>query len=155
MIRLASLITHQKRQKRKPECNPHQRFRTMDGKCNNLENPEWGAAMTAFQRMEGPDYGDLLSEPQKSQANKPLTTARSVSRVVHGSKADGADPEGKTPEFSHLAMNWGQFLDLDIALATGMNCEPTNVDPECIDKETPHEDFIREEIDVRLETSYL
>lgn len=152
MLQLASLITNQKRQNRKPECNPHQRFRTMDGKCNNLKNPEWGAARTAFQRMEGQDYDNLLSKPWKSQANKPMTTARSVSRFVHDSNADGADPEDKTPELSHLTMNWGQFMDHDIAPAFGMNCEPGNMDPECINIETVPEYFIHCERNVRLET---
>lgn len=117
MLQLASLITNQKRQNRKPECNPHQRFRTMDGKCNNLKNSEWGAARTAFQRMEGQDYDNLLSKPWKSQANKPMTTARSVSRFVHDSNADGADPEDESSNYAlgtvhgsrHCASLWHEL----------------------------------------------
>lgn len=39
------------------ECTP-ERFRTFNGLCNNLENPYWGASLTAFRRLLEPDYAD-------------------------------------------------------------------------------------------------
>ena len=102
----------------------------------------WGAAQTAFERIEGPDYADGLSEPRKSQSNKPLPNARNVSRKVHGSNADHSNPDSKT--LSHLAMIWGQFLDHDITLAlgTGINCELDTKDPECVNIEIPEDDEV-------------
>lgn len=35
-----------------------QRYRTLTGHCNNLENPSWGAANTAFVRYLPPVYSD-------------------------------------------------------------------------------------------------
>ena len=102
----------------------------------------WGAALTAFERIEKPDYADGLSEPRKSQSNKPLPNARDVSRKVHGSNTDHSNPDSKT--LSHLAMIWGQFLDHDIALAlgTGINCELDTKDPECVNIEIPEDDDV-------------
>jgi len=127
---------------KKLKCNPHERFRSINGTCNNLKNPTWGAALTAFERIEGPDYADDLSEPRKSQSNKPLPNARDVSRKVHGSNADHSNPDSKT--LSHLAMIWGQFLDHDITLAlgTGINCELDTKDPECVNIEIPEDDDV-------------
>ena len=34
-------------------------FRSVDGSCNNLENPTWGASQTPLQRFIG-EYGHYL-----------------------------------------------------------------------------------------------
>lgn len=39
-------------------CNPGAPFRTADGTCNNLQNPLWGASITAQARFLTPTYGD-------------------------------------------------------------------------------------------------
>lgn len=39
-------------------CNPKAKYRTIDGTCNNLENPSWGSAMTAYNRLLFPQYFD-------------------------------------------------------------------------------------------------
>ena len=35
-----------------------ERFRTYTGHCNNIENPSWGAANTAFVRYLPPVYSN-------------------------------------------------------------------------------------------------
>ena len=39
------------------------KFRTYDGSCNNANNPHWGQADTAFQRILQPEYEDGKLEP--------------------------------------------------------------------------------------------
>ncbi|KAJ7385166.1 heme peroxidase [Desmophyllum pertusum] len=136
------LASHIHSGKHKLKCNPRERYRSIDGTCNNLENPKWGAALSAFERIEFPDYADGLSEPRKSHSNKPLPNARDVSRKVHGSGADGTHPDSKT--LSHLVMVWGSFSnhDMTLALATGINCELDNTDPECVNVKIPDDDEV-------------
>jgi len=33
-------------------------YRQVDGRCNNVRNPEWGATYSPFQRALSPDYAD-------------------------------------------------------------------------------------------------
>lgn len=40
------------------ECDPLAPYRTIDGTCNNLENPTWGATFTPLRRAAPTDYGD-------------------------------------------------------------------------------------------------
>ncbi len=39
-------------------CDPNAKYRTIDGTCNNLENPNWGSAFTPLVRFMAPDYED-------------------------------------------------------------------------------------------------
>lgn len=39
-------------------CNPRSLYRSADGTCNNLENPRWGSALTAYARVLFPQYSD-------------------------------------------------------------------------------------------------
>lgn len=41
----------------------HRRYRTMDGTCNNLQNPTWGAANTAFNRLLPAIYENGFNAP--------------------------------------------------------------------------------------------
>ena len=91
------------------------RFRTIDGTCNNVDQPFFGAAGTPFRRVQPADYEDKVSAPRVAQSGDQLPNARNVSRFVHSSNADRQNPN--SPRLTHLAMNWAQFLDHDIALA--------------------------------------
>ena len=50
---------------RSPDCDRTQvdRFRTITGECNNIENPTQGASTTAFRRLVPPIYEDGISSP--------------------------------------------------------------------------------------------
>jgi len=39
-------------------CDPNSKYRTVDGSCNNLKNPSWGASMTPFYRYINPEFSD-------------------------------------------------------------------------------------------------
>ena len=40
------------------DCDPKIKYRSLDGSCNNLENPKWGSAYTAYSRLLFPQYAD-------------------------------------------------------------------------------------------------
>lgn len=39
-------------------CNRSAIYRTIDGSCNNLDQPYWGRANTPYRRLQDPDYAD-------------------------------------------------------------------------------------------------
>lgn len=41
-------------------------YRTLDGTCNNLQNPGWGSAMNRYNRLLSAKYGDGISSPTTS-----------------------------------------------------------------------------------------
>lgn len=121
-------------------CDPNAVFRSIDGTCNNLRNPSFGAINTQFNRLLAADYGDGISTLRRGVYGQELPNARDVSRMVHGSNADRSNPN--STQLSHLAMNFGQFMDHDTTLAAfeNLNCEPPTQDPECINIEIPKDD---------------
>ena len=130
------------------ECDPHAKFRTIDGTCNNLRNPLWGAAGTPFRRIVAPDFGDCISSLRLARSGNPMPNARTVSLTVHG-RDSGSNPDSSI--LSYLAMNWGQFMDHDMTLAEaqGLDCEGLhNKNPECINIEIQPGDVAFESKDV-------
>ena len=89
------------------------RFRTFDGSCNNLCNVTRGSAFRPFTRLLPPAYQDYKQAPRSLGCdNQPLPNARNVSKIVFVSSKTN---EGNTrPNFTHITMTWGQFLDHDI-----------------------------------------
>ncbi|XP_046917513.2 peroxidase isoform X2 [Dermatophagoides farinae] len=103
-----------------PHCPGHvkpincrmERFRSYTGHCNNLENPSWGAANTAFVRYLPPVYSNGIDGYRKSvMKGRKLPHPRLVTRMVH------ADFDHPSTDMTILVMSWGQFLDHDLALA--------------------------------------
>ena len=91
------------------------RYRTFDGSCNNMCNVTWGSTFRPFTRLLPPAYQDGKQAPRSLGSNKqPLPNARNVSKIVFVSSKVN---EGNTkPNFTHVTMTWGQFLDHDIVL---------------------------------------
>ena len=102
------------------------RFRTIDGTCNNLLNPLLGAARTPFARLTPPKYEDGISslrgtlqalsgKKKESIVNigpfvPPNPSPRQISETVILNVTQDELP------FTHLLMQWGQFLDHDLDL---------------------------------------
>ncbi|XP_066268393.1 peroxidasin homolog [Branchiostoma lanceolatum] len=93
-----------------PQPDPAVReFRTIDGRCNNLDNPLWGAAIQPMKRLLRPQYADSVQAPRVSgRGGAALPSAREVSFTLH------EDMRTTSTVNTHLVMQWGQFLDHDI-----------------------------------------
>jgi peroxidase len=49
-----------------PDCSEscfHKTYRSMDGTCNNLQNPVWGASNIPFLRLKKPIYENGFNIP--------------------------------------------------------------------------------------------
>lgn len=84
------------------------KFRTIDGFCNNLYHPYWGKSNVCHIRLLSPDYADGISAPRVSYYPKvPLPNPRLLSNLIHFElPIDGP--------YNLLKMQWGQFINHDI-----------------------------------------
>ena len=89
-------------------CEAYHPYRAADGSCNNLENPLWGAANTAFQRSLLPQYSDGVWRPKVAKSGEALPSARLVSINIV------PDVDAPSELDTHNVMQWGQFVDHDI-----------------------------------------
>ncbi|XP_069091955.1 peroxidasin homolog [Pleurodeles waltl] len=92
----------------------HQKYRTHDGTCNNLQHPMWGASMTAFERLLKSVYENGFNLPRGISPDRlyngyPLPLPRVVSTTMIGTETITPDEQ-----FTHMLMQWGQFLDHDL-----------------------------------------
>ena len=117
-------------------------FRTIDGTCNNLEFPLRGAAGTDFARVIPAQYEDgyasLRGELQQAELSReilpagpflpPNPSARHISSTVILNKTNDEIP------FTHILMQWGQFLDHDLDLGPELEeeCEDCLVTEICV-----------------------
>lgn len=108
----------------RPQCKV-QRYREMDGMCNNLENPHWGAVMAPFRRLLPPNFQDGVSAPRISVTGSELPTARLVSTLTH--KDMGFHDHAVT---IYLPA-WGQLIDHDMAMGAESKDPRTNSEPKC------------------------
>ncbi|OQV25326.1 Peroxidasin [Hypsibius exemplaris] len=100
-------------------CDHTSKFRTFSGWCNNLEHPSWGSAERIYGRTLDPSYADGVDEPRNmSVTGVALPSPRAVQVAVI------TDLDRPHPLYTHILMNFGQFLDHDITLtpiATALN----------------------------------
>lgn len=92
----------------------HAKYRSIDGMCNNLQNPAWGASLTEFRRILKPIYENGFSTPigwnkDVRYYGHPKPSSRLVSTSL-------LSTETITPDdtITHMVMQWGQFLDHDL-----------------------------------------
>lgn len=95
-------------------------FASVDGTGNNVENPEFGAAGQAFQRILSANFVDGVSEPNDGA----LPSARLVSNVVNASPGAIENASG----LSDLTWLFGQFIDHDITLTGHGDGEAYNIE---------------------------
>eukprot|EP00731_Ephydatia_muelleri_P008910 Em0004g1248a len=109
----------------KPNCSAIpsvNNYRTMDGTCNNLQQPMWGAATTAFRRVLPPYYEDGISTMVGSSQVNPFLPRYPSARYV--SSAIILDRSEDETNVTHMLMQWGQFLDHDLSHSpkTSISC---------------------------------
>ena len=104
------------------------RFRSINGTCNNLENPLLGAADTPLSRLIPPQYedgisslrGDIQNQLGKIVASSPFQppspSARHVTQTVIRNVS-------KDESLTHILMQFGQFLDHDLSLSPELEDE--------------------------------
>ena len=98
-------------------CDPLSLWRTANGTCNNLDNPLWGAANTAFQRILLPEYSDgVWKGKSQSVTGGSLPSARLVSINIV------PDVDAPSELDTHHVMQWGQFVDHDITHTPLFRC---------------------------------
>ncbi|XP_019638523.1 PREDICTED: thyroid peroxidase-like isoform X1 [Branchiostoma belcheri] len=92
------------------------KYRTIDGSCNNRENPLWGSSLTPFHRFLPPIYENQWNEPvgwnkTREYNGFTLPSVRHVSNRLMTTPTNVEDPD-----YTHMMTQWGQFLDHDTDL---------------------------------------
>lgn len=103
-------------------------YRTADGSCNNLIHQTWGKSFTCFGRLLLPQYADGLSKPRISVTGGELPNARVISQKVH----KAIDVPSVT--YTHMTMQWGQFLDHDLTITPTTRAGPNMSLIDCCQK---------------------
>ncbi|XP_049540018.1 peroxidase-like [Anopheles darlingi] len=105
-----------------PDCAPSDqssRFRTIDGTCNNLNEPLQGAAMRPYRRLVDAKYADGLWQPALAGSGSPMPNARQLSMAMFG------ETEMQHPRHTMVSMQFGQLMAHDVSFtadAFGMQC---------------------------------
>uniref|UniRef100_A0ACB8G205 Uncharacterized protein n=1 Tax=Sphaerodactylus townsendi TaxID=933632 RepID=A0ACB8G205_9SAUR len=94
------------------------KYRSIDGTCNNRKNPLWGAANTAYARWLPADYEDGFSVPKgwnKSKVYKgfSLPLVRQVSHEILHTQNENISLDSS---YTHMLVEWGQWIDHDMDL---------------------------------------
>ncbi|XP_063423837.1 peroxidase mlt-7-like [Mytilus trossulus] len=88
-------------------------YRTIDGQCNNLNNPFWGAEFEQQPRFISEVYENGVDKPRTSVIpGEVLPNPRELSNAVFASAETDVNESFNTL----MSMNWGQFIDHDIVL---------------------------------------
>lgn len=111
--RLSGCTGHRRRRNCTNMCF-HNKYRSIDGSCNNFRHPTWGSSYTGFRRILQPIYENGFSMPVGWQHDRlyygfPKPAARLVSTTVISTQEITSDSR-----ITHMVMQWGQFLDHDL-----------------------------------------
>ncbi|CAF1177250.1 unnamed protein product [Didymodactylos carnosus] len=110
---VSGCVVHQLKSNCQEKCHV---YRTSDGTCNNIQNPYWGASFTVLTRWLHAQYENGFNTPRGWNQSLlyngyVLPSAREISSRLIATKHITPDPA-----FSHMLMQWGQFLDHDMSL---------------------------------------
>ena len=122
------------------------KYRTIDGTCNNLKNPLLGASDTPFRRVLAATYKDGVSQAvgmSQYLKGKYFDHGWPSPRYIVEKIVTSDDKNSKT--LTHMHMQWGQFLDHDIDLLGkfDVNCTDLNNDNQyCMPITVAHNDQV-------------
>ena len=108
------------------ECDSNYEYRTINGTCNNLDNPIYGSAGVELLRFSSVDYEDGIETPSGESRPSP----REISNILANQTSLILNEYGA----SDFIWQWGQFLDHDIDLT------PSAIPLEPFDIEVPKND---------------
>ena len=121
------------------DCSPLQmrEFRTISGVCNNLRRPLLGSTNTPFRRLWPAQYEDGMNRMrgtgQSMAMNEaPFLPLNPSPRIISSQVVE--DRLSFSENFTHMLMQWGQFLDHDLDLAPAFKeppCTGCNVTEKC------------------------
>ena len=110
------------------KCPIKAKYRTINGTCNNVQNPLFGSAPNAFNRLIPARYFDVegLNHPVGYPDQPRALKLPSPFEVVRDFLEEQDKSSGHNV-FSHAVMQWGQWLDHDLDLSpeseSSDNCE--------------------------------
>jgi hypothetical protein len=102
-----------------PSCPSNDQYRTIDGTCNNLNNPLFGSAPTGLTRLLPAKYFDPdgFKDPIGFPGQNNVPDIPATFEVVKEFIAQQTKPQIPISKLSHLVMQFGQFLDHDLDLS--------------------------------------
>jgi len=112
-------------------------FRTIDGTCNNIQRPFWGAINQALSRVAQANYENGVDEPRGGRQRLRLPNPRLVSTTIH------PDADFTHASITNMLPQFGQFLDHDITSTPQTNrmcCTTQQSDPDCWPISIPNND---------------
>lgn len=129
-------------------CNAKDKYRTIDGTCNNLYVPWWGKSETPYSRILNPDYDDRYNSPRKRSKiqGKLLPNPRNVAMNIHFARRT-------MPETTHMLVFFGQHIDHDIVFTSRSSyssgqekkCSCESRDPDCFQIPIPSGDYYNQD----------
>lgn len=94
--------------KANPRCDPNTRYRSINGFCNNLKYPKWGAENSFSTRFIEARYQDGISEFIKSSDGNELPNPREISIKLYSNRNTSSDL------FSLVLPQYGQYIAVDM-----------------------------------------
>ncbi|CAF0726834.1 unnamed protein product [Didymodactylos carnosus] len=133
--------------KKNIKCNIQEKYRTIDGSCNNIKRPWLGKSNTPFKRWLTPFYDDGLDSPRLLGISGRLPNARHISLTVHRSMTSKIIVEQNA---TNLFVIFGQFIAHDListAAGTDINgrsvrCICNKINRLCINIPRPNNDTL-------------
>ncbi|XP_010730846.3 eosinophil peroxidase [Larimichthys crocea] len=113
------------------------KFRTVNGVCNNRKNTRWGSSNTPFTRWLPAEYEDKISlpigwSPDMKVNRKLLPLVRAVSNRILNTKNSQVESD---PLYTHMVTIFGQWTDHDLtftphspvirSFSNGVDCDHT------------------------------
>ena len=91
-------------------CDPANKFRSLDGSCNNLEIPLLGSSATPYKRYLAPAYQDGIQTPRTlSVTGNPLPNSRAISNLLFNDNFQFDN------DHTHMVATFGQFITHDLS----------------------------------------